>query len=100
MSSCLIRFLLLVIKGSVTKVSTIPKTSLFLTGSKDGDVKLWDAKRSKLVFHWQKMHDRHTFLQPNSRGLGGVVRVNYLAGVIRSVVLYFKLSDLLPYLIA
>lgn len=60
--------------GSVTKIATIPNTSLFLTGSKDGDVKLWDAKRSQLVFHWQKMHDRHTFLQPNSRGFGGVVR--------------------------
>ncbi|KAJ6841848.1 uncharacterized protein M6B38_304635 [Iris pallida] len=60
--------------GSVTKISTIPNTSLFLTGSKDGDVKLWDAKRSLLMFHWQKMHDRHTFLQPNSRSIGGVVR--------------------------
>ncbi|WOK91366.1 hypothetical protein Cni_G00057 [Canna indica] len=60
--------------GSVTRITTIPNTSLFLTGSKDGDVKLWDAKRSQLVFHWQKLHDRHTFLQPNSRGFGGVVR--------------------------
>ncbi|XP_009410819.2 uncharacterized protein LOC103992724 isoform X1 [Musa acuminata AAA Group] len=60
--------------GSVTRITTIPNTSLFLTGSKDGDVKLWDAKRSQLVYHWQKLHDRHTFLQPNSRGFGGVVR--------------------------
>ncbi|XP_020264174.1 uncharacterized protein LOC109840081 [Asparagus officinalis] len=60
--------------GSITKVATIPDTSLFLTGSKDGDVKLWDAKRCQLVFRWQKMHDRHTFLQPNSRSIGGVVR--------------------------
>ncbi|XP_072962625.1 uncharacterized protein [Typha angustifolia] len=60
--------------GSVTRISTIPNTSLFLTGSKDGDVKLWDARRSQLVFHWQKLHDRHTFFQPNSRGFGGVVR--------------------------
>lgn len=60
--------------GSVTKISTIPNTSLFLTGSKDGDVKLWDAKRAMLLFHWSKLHDRHTFLQPSSRGFGGVVR--------------------------
>ncbi|OEL19860.1 DmX-like protein 1 [Dichanthelium oligosanthes] len=60
--------------GSVTKVTTIPNTSLFLTGSKDGDVKLWDAKNSQLVFHWPKLHERHTFFQPTSRGFGGVVR--------------------------
>ncbi|XP_042479936.1 uncharacterized protein LOC122060893 isoform X2 [Macadamia integrifolia] len=60
--------------GSVTRISTIPNTSLFLTGSKDGDVKLWDAKRAELVFHWPKLHDKHTFLQPSSRGFGGVVR--------------------------
>ncbi|KAG8391959.1 hypothetical protein BUALT_Bualt01G0241500 [Buddleja alternifolia] len=60
--------------GSVTKISIIPNTSFFLTGSKDGDVKLWDAKRAKLVFHWPRLHERHTFLQPSSRGFGGVVR--------------------------
>lgn len=60
--------------GSVTKISTIPNTSFFLTGSKDGDVKLWDAKTARLVYHWPKLHERHTFLQPGSRGLGGVFR--------------------------
>ncbi|BFG22185.1 hypothetical protein CerSpe_084590 [Prunus speciosa] len=60
--------------GSVTKISIIPNTSLFLTGSKDGDVKLWDAKRAKLVYHWPKLHERHTFLQPSTRGFGGVVQ--------------------------
>ncbi|KAJ4728093.1 Transducin family protein/WD-40 repeat protein [Melia azedarach] len=60
--------------GSVTRISTIPNTSLFLTGSKDGDVKLWDAKAAKLVYHWPKLHERHTFLQPSSRGFGGVIR--------------------------
>ncbi|CAL4963239.1 unnamed protein product [Urochloa decumbens] len=60
--------------GSVTKVTTIPNSSLFLTGSKDGDVKLWDAKHSQLVCHWPKLHERHTFFQPTSRGFGGVVR--------------------------
>ncbi|KAG2290538.1 hypothetical protein Bca52824_050142 [Brassica carinata] len=60
--------------GSVTKISTIPRTSLFLTGSKDGDVKLWDAKAAKLIHHWPKLHERHTFLQPNSRGYGGIIR--------------------------
>ncbi|XP_074325789.1 uncharacterized protein LOC141663850 isoform X2 [Apium graveolens] len=58
--------------GSVTRISAVPNTNFFLTGSKDGDVKLWDAKRAKLVYHWPKLHDRHTFLQ------GGVVRVNIL----------------------
>lgn len=61
--------------GSVTKISTIPDTSLFLTGSKDGDVKLWDAKAAKLIYHWPKLHERRTFLQPSSLGFGGVVRV-------------------------
>ncbi|GAV71152.1 WD40 domain-containing protein/Rav1p_C domain-containing protein [Cephalotus follicularis] len=60
--------------GSITKISTIPNTSLFLTGSKDGDVKLWDAKAAKLVHHWSKLHERHTFLLPSSRGFGGVAR--------------------------
>lgn len=59
----------------MTKIATIPNTSFFLTGSKDGDVKLWDAKRARLVFHWPRLHERHTFLQPRSRGFGGVVRV-------------------------
>ena len=63
--------------GSVTKISAIPNTSFFLTGSKDGDVKLWDAKNAKLVYHWPKLHDRHTFIQPISRGFGGVVRVPF-----------------------
>ncbi|KAG9447852.1 hypothetical protein H6P81_013980 [Aristolochia fimbriata] len=61
-------------QGSITRISTIPYTSLFLTGSKDGDVKLWDARRQELVFHWQKLHERHTFLQPSSQGFGGIVR--------------------------
>ncbi|KAG0465578.1 hypothetical protein HPP92_019742 [Vanilla planifolia] len=60
--------------GSITKIATIPCSTMFLTGSKDGDVKLWDAKNAKLVFHWKKIHERHTFLQPNSRNIGAVVR--------------------------
>ncbi|KAI4369823.1 hypothetical protein MLD38_018227 [Melastoma candidum] len=60
--------------GSVTKISPIPGTSLFLTGGKDGDVKLWDAKTARLLSHWTKLHERHTFLQPSTRGFGGVVR--------------------------
>ncbi|KAF5815526.1 putative transcription factor WD40-like family [Helianthus annuus] len=40
--------------GNVTRISAIPNTSFFLTGSKDRDVKLWDAKRATLVYHWQK----------------------------------------------
>lgn len=64
--------------GSVTRIAAVPNTSFFLSGSKDGDVKLWDAKNAKLVYHWPKLHDRHTFLQPTSRGFGGVVRVTFL----------------------
>ncbi|KAJ1378686.1 WD40/YVTN repeat-like-containing domain superfamily [Sesbania bispinosa] len=60
--------------GSVTKIVTIPNTSLFLTGSTDGDVKLWDAQSSKLIHHWSKIHEKHTFLQSSARGFGGVVR--------------------------
>lgn len=61
--------------GSITKIATIPNTSFFLTGSKDGDVKLWDAKRASLVFHWPRLHERHTFLQRSSQSFGGVTRV-------------------------
>ncbi|GJW20825.1 ATPase [Tanacetum coccineum] len=50
--------------------------NFFLTGSKDGELKLWDAKNAKLVYHWPKLHDRHTFIQPSSRGFGGVVRAD------------------------
>ncbi|KAK7275388.1 hypothetical protein RIF29_16504 [Crotalaria pallida] len=60
--------------GSVTKVVTIPNTSMFLTGSTDGDIKLWDVKSSKLIHHWPRIHEKHTFLQPSSRGFGAVVR--------------------------
>ncbi|XP_057454842.1 uncharacterized protein LOC130746287 isoform X2 [Lotus japonicus] len=60
--------------GSVTKIVAIPDTSLFLTGSTDGDVKLWDAQSTKLIHHWPKIHDKHTFLQSTSRGFGGIVR--------------------------
>uniref|UniRef100_A0A803KZQ1 RAVE complex protein Rav1 C-terminal domain-containing protein n=1 Tax=Chenopodium quinoa TaxID=63459 RepID=A0A803KZQ1_CHEQI len=61
--------------GSISKIATIPNTSFFLTGSKDGDVKLWDAKRASLVFHWPRLHERHTFLQRSSQSFGGVTRV-------------------------
>ncbi|KAI5422049.1 uncharacterized protein LOC127076092 isoform X1 [Lathyrus oleraceus] len=60
--------------GSVTKIATIPNTSLFLSGSSDGDVKLWDAQSTRLIHHWPKIHEKHTFLQSGSRGFGGVVR--------------------------
>ena len=61
--------------GGITTISAIPQTSLFLTGSNDGDVKLWDAKAAKLVHHWPKLHERRTYVQPSSRGHSGVVRV-------------------------
>ncbi|GJY47829.1 putative reverse transcriptase domain-containing protein [Tanacetum coccineum] len=50
--------------------------NFFLTVSKDGKLNLWDAKNAKLVYHWPKLHDRHTFIQPSSRGFGGVVRAD------------------------
>lgn len=61
--------------GSITKIATIPNTSFFLTGSMDGDVKLWDARRASLVFHWPRLHERRTFLQRSSQGFGGMSRV-------------------------
>ncbi|KAJ7555420.1 hypothetical protein O6H91_05G036700 [Diphasiastrum complanatum] len=60
--------------ASITTVSAVPGTSLFLTGSKDGDVKLWDVKSCELVSHWSKVHERHMFLQHNSRGFGAVLQ--------------------------
>ncbi|KAI5054520.1 hypothetical protein GOP47_0030589, partial [Adiantum capillus-veneris] len=60
--------------GSITCVSAVPGTSLFFTGSKDGDVKLWDANKCELVIHWHRVHDKHMFLQHNARGFGAVVQ--------------------------
>ncbi|XP_042756917.1 uncharacterized protein LOC111876767 isoform X1 [Lactuca sativa] len=71
--------------GSVTRIAAVPNTSFFLSGSKDGDVKLWDAKNAKLVYHWPKLHDRHTFLQPTSRGFGGVVRFETLQAAVTDI---------------
>ncbi|XP_076917566.1 uncharacterized protein LOC143577690 isoform X1 [Bidens hawaiensis] len=71
--------------GSVTRIAAIQNTSFFLTGSKDGDVKLWDAKGAKLVYHWPKMHERHTFIQPSSRGFGGVVRFETLQAAVTDI---------------
>lgn len=60
--------------GSISCISAVPGTSLFFTGSKDGDVKLWDVNKCELVYHWHKVHDRHMFLQNNARGFGAVVQ--------------------------
>ncbi|KAH9303042.1 hypothetical protein KI387_014625, partial [Taxus chinensis] len=62
--------------GSISRISAVPGTNLFLTGSRDGDVKLWDVKTFELLCHWPKVHEKHTFLQPNLRGFGGVVRAS------------------------
>ena len=62
--------------GSITCVSAVPGTPLFLTGSKDGDVKLWDANKCELINHWPKVHEKHMFLQHNARGFGAVVQVS------------------------
>lgn len=74
--------------GSVTKVVTIPNTGLFLTGSTDGDVKLWDVQSTKLIHHWTRIHEKHTFVQPGSRGFGGVVRVILYACILKNIISY------------
>ncbi|KAH7280307.1 hypothetical protein KP509_37G060800 [Ceratopteris richardii] len=60
--------------ASITCVSAVPGTSLFFTGSKDGDIKLWDVKKCELVNHWQRVHDKQMFLQHNARGFGAVLQ--------------------------
>ncbi|KAG0631662.1 hypothetical protein M758_1G270500 [Ceratodon purpureus] len=60
--------------GSVTKATAVPGTSYFFTGSKDGDVKLWDVSTRSMVGHWQKVHERHTFLQVTTRSLGSIIQ--------------------------
>jgi WD40 repeat protein len=55
-------------------VTAVPGTSLFFTGSKDGDVKLWDVSKATMLGQWHKVHDRHTFLQHNARGFGAFVQ--------------------------
>eukprot|EP00250_Pteridium_aquilinum_P017322 c23571_g1_i1 orf=63-7415(+) len=60
--------------GSISCVSAVPGTSLFFTGSKDGDVKLWDANKCELVNHWHRVHDKHMFLQHNARGFGATLQ--------------------------
>ncbi|CAL2242053.1 unnamed protein product [Prunus armeniaca] len=39
---------------------------------------LWDTKRAKLVYHWPKLYERHTILQPSTRGFGGIVQLDML----------------------
>ncbi|KAL4572585.1 hypothetical protein LXL04_019365 [Taraxacum kok-saghyz] len=48
--------------GSFTRSRRL-QIRLFLSGSKDGGVKLWDAKKARLVYQWPKLPDRYTFLQ-------------------------------------
>ncbi|XP_024540074.1 uncharacterized protein LOC9633825 isoform X1 [Selaginella moellendorffii] len=60
--------------ASVTRVRAVPGTTLFLTGSKDGDVKLWDVNKCELVKHWQRVHEKRLFLQHNTPGLGALVQ--------------------------
>jgi hypothetical protein len=62
-------------------VTAVPGTSLFFTGSKDGDVKLWDVSKATMLGQWHKVHDRHTFLQHNARGFGAFVQVHYVVHV-------------------
>lgn len=60
--------------GSVTRATSVPGTPYFFTGSKDGDIKLWDVSTRSMVGHWQRVHERHTFLQVNSRSLGSIIQ--------------------------
>ncbi len=62
-------------------MTAVPGTSLFFTGSKDGDVKLWDVSKATMLGQWHKVHDRHTFLQHNARGFGAFVQVHYVVHV-------------------
>lgn len=62
--------------GSVTKATAVPGTPYFFTGSKDGDVKLWDVSTQSMVGHWPKVHERHTFLQVNTRSLGSIIQAS------------------------
>lgn len=64
--------------GSVTKAIAVPGTPYFFTGSKDGGIKLWDVSTRSMVGHWQKVHERHTFLQVNTRSLGSIIQVSSL----------------------
>jgi WD40 repeat protein len=59
--------------GGVHTIESVPGTSMFLTGGKDGEVKLWDAASSRLVRTWERAHDKRTFL--NARGGGAVMQV-------------------------
>lgn len=58
--------------GSVSSIAVIPGSSLFLSGGKDGDMKLWDAATCEQILHWPRIHERRTFL--NARGFGAVTQ--------------------------
>ena len=59
----------------MSAMAAIPGTSLFLSASKDGEMKLWDAAKCQLLHIWPKVHDRRTFL--NARGFGQVMQVTW-----------------------
>ena len=59
--------------GGVSAMAAIPGTPLFLSASKDGEMKLWDAARCQQLHVWPKVHDKRTFL--NARGFGQVIQV-------------------------
>lgn len=58
--------------GGVHTIEAVPGTSMFVTGGKDGEVKLWDTGSSRLVHAWERAHDKRTFL--NARGGGAVMQ--------------------------
>ncbi len=80
-------------------MTAVPGTSLFFTGSKDGDVKLWDVSKATMLGQWHKVHDRHTFLQHNARGFGAFVQVHYVVHVCAYVCVCVCLSLSLKVLI-
>ncbi|KAK9144034.1 hypothetical protein Syun_013434 [Stephania yunnanensis] len=73
--------------GSVTRIATIPNTSLFLTGSKDGDVKLWDAARAKLAAVTDIQVLRNGFLTCGGDGTVKMIKFNMAKTLLAKFVL-------------
>eukprot|EP00850_Spirogloea_muscicola_P013937 SM000097S24790 [mRNA] locus=s97:236557:248609:- [translate_table: standard] len=58
--------------GAIASVVAIPDTPIVVTGSKEGDLKVWDVSRQQLLQHVPDAHDKRMFL--NARGLGALMQ--------------------------
>eukprot|EP00850_Spirogloea_muscicola_P016498 SM000134S26941 [mRNA] locus=s134:258339:270283:+ [translate_table: standard] len=58
--------------GAIAAVVAIPDTPIVVTGSKEGDLKLWDVSKQQLLQHVPDAHDKRMFL--NARGLGALMQ--------------------------